>query len=160
MTPLHHAAIRVRDLDESLRFWQSGIGLEPLMDQEFRGDWPALFDAPSSSLRSVFLGQPELPDAGIVELVDLGPPPGDRPREEARHEPSAGVLLLSFMIDVDTTLLRLSSLGLGGEPRRIEVGGVALATVRDPDGVVVELIDAAATGNLGSLRRDRGDGAA
>jgi hypothetical protein len=39
---------------------------------------------------------------------------------------------------------RLRTLGLGGEPRRIEVPGpndaIQMATVVDPDGVLVELI--------------------
>jgi glyoxylase I family protein len=158
MTPLHHAAIRVGDLEQSLRFWRDGIGLEVLMDHEFTGDWPTLFDAPSTWLRSVFLGQADHADAGIVELVDLGPPTDDASTTDSRvrpTQPPAGVLLLSFMLDVETTLVRLSSLGLGGDPRRVELGSVAMATVRDPDGVVVELIDARASGNLGSLTRDR-----
>jgi catechol 2,3-dioxygenase-like lactoylglutathione lyase family enzyme len=45
---------------------------------------------------------------------------------------------------MDATLERLATLGLGGSPRRIEQPGpggtVAMATVRDPDGVLVELI--------------------
>jgi catechol 2,3-dioxygenase-like lactoylglutathione lyase family enzyme len=54
--------------------------------------------------------------------------------------------LLSFFVgDTDATLARLADLGLGGEPRRIELPGpddsvVVMATVRDPDGVLVELI--------------------
>ena len=43
-------------------------------------------------------------------------------------------------------LARLRDLGLGGTPRRVEQpgpqGSVAMATVRDPDGVLVELIEA------------------
>ena len=59
----------------------------------------------------------------------------------------AFVFLLSFYVDVDETLARLAGLGLGGEPRRIEVPGmggamVPMAVVRDPDGVIVELIGA------------------
>jgi catechol 2,3-dioxygenase-like lactoylglutathione lyase family enzyme len=141
--PLHHAALCVRDVDTSLRFYRDGLGLEVLMDHTFDGDLPTLFDARSATLRSVFLGDPASPGAGVVELVafhggaDAGPPAGP---------PATGFLLLSFFVAVDDTLARLEDLGLGGTPRRVEQpapqGSVAMATVRDPDGVLVELIEA------------------
>jgi glyoxylase I family protein len=124
-----------------LRFYRDGLGLEVLMDHTFDGDWPALFDAPSRTLRSVFLGDPAHPDTGIVELVvfDGGATPGAPVAVS-----TAGFFLLSFFVDVTATVARLGALGLGGEPRRIEAPGpggpVPMATVRDPDGVLVELI--------------------
>jgi len=140
---LHHAALVTRDVEASLRFYRDALGLTVLMDQPFDGDWPTLFDARSSRLRSVFLGDPAVTDAGIVELVafdrgaDPAPPPG---------APALGFFLLSFFVDVDATLARLAALGLGGPPRRVEqpgpAGPVPMATVRDPDGVLVELIGA------------------
>jgi len=46
--------------------------------------------------------------------------------------------------DVDASLRALRGLGFGEDARRIEqpgpLGSVSMATVRDPDGVVVELI--------------------
>src|SRR5215831_7980973 len=119
----HHSAICVRDFNASLRFYTEGIGLEVLMERDFEGDWPSLFGAPEPKLRSAFLGDPSVSTAGIVELVDFvggvddGPPPSDVPR--------AGFFLLSFYVDVDETLARLAALGLGGEPRRIDVPGMA-----------------------------------
>lgn len=148
MSVVHHSAICVRDVEASLRFWRDGLGFEVVMDQRFRGDWPTLLQAPSDSLRAVFLGHPAHPDAGIVELVDLGitgPTAGnDRP-------PGPGFLLLSVMADVTASLERLAALGLGGVPRRISVAGVDMCTVVDPDGVVVELVDTGAAANLGRL---------
>jgi glyoxylase I family protein len=141
---VHHSAICARDFEASLCFYRDGLGLEVMMDAEFDGDWPGLFDAPSSRLHSVFLGDPAMPDAGIVELVaftdaTLGAP-------ERAAGPHNGFFLLSFFVgDTDSTLARLAELGLGGEPRRIELPGpddtvVVMATVLDPDGVLVELI--------------------
>ena len=146
MTVIHHSAICVRDVDASLRFWRDGIGFQVLMDERFEGDWPTLLHAPDRSLRSVFLGDPARPDAGVVELVDLGavePPAG-----QGDGPASAGFLLLSVMADVEAALARLADLGLGGPPRRVEVSGVAMAVVADPDGVLVELIDTGASRNL------------
>jgi len=141
----HHSAICVRDFATSLRFYTEGLGLAVLWENEFDGDWPTLFGAPGHRLHSAFLGDPSVSDAGIVELVEFegglagGHVPGPAPE--------AGFFLLSFYVDVDATLARLAALGLGGEPRRIEVEGmggvkVPMAVVRDPDGVIVELIGA------------------
>jgi glyoxylase I family protein len=141
MARVHHSAIVVRDVDASLRFWRDGIGLAVMMDRSFDGDWPALFDAPGSTLRSVFLGDPDAADAGVVELVSFGP----EAREPVVAGPAPGFFLLSLYLDVEAALERLAALGLGGPPRRITVAGprgavVPMATVRDPDGVLVELI--------------------
>lgn len=139
---VHHSAIVVRDVDASLRFWRDGVGFEVMMDMSFDGDWRSLFEARSNRLRSVFLGDPRSPDAGIVELVQFDQGAEDR---AALTAPREGFFLLSCFVDVDETLARLAALELGGEPRRITVPGAAgatvqMATVVDPDGVLVELI--------------------
>ena len=142
---LHHSAICTNDVDESLRFWRDGIGFAVQFDHRFEGDWPTLFGADGSELRSVFLGDPADHDSGIVELVDFGTPaPGD-PVVDA---PRRGFFLLSVFADLEEVLSRLRNLGLGGEPRRIDVGGTRLAVVRDPNDVLVEVIDAGAQANL------------
>ena len=143
MAHVHHSAIATRDVDAGIRFYRDGLGLQVLMDHEFDGDWSTLFDAPSDRLRSVFLGDPDSPDAGIVELVTFGAGGGS---EDARAAtpPRPGFFLLSFFVDVEATLARLAALGLDTPARRIKIpapgGDVEMATVRDPDGVLVELI--------------------
>ena len=134
----------MRDVDASLRFYRDGLGLAVLMDERFDGDWPSLFDAPSTRLHSVFLGEPTAPDAGVVELVTFD---RDVDAGRAAPRPATGFFLLSFFVDLAATLARLDELGLGGAPRRTEQPGpggssVAMATVRDPDGVLVELVEA------------------
>jgi catechol 2,3-dioxygenase-like lactoylglutathione lyase family enzyme len=141
---VHHSAISTRDIDAGIRFYRDGLGLQVLMDHEFDGDWRALFDAPGDRLRSVFLGDPDSPDAGIVELVAFtGDGTGD-PAAAPQAPPGSGFFLLSFFVDVDETLARLAAVGLDRPARRIRVpgpgGDVEMATVRDPDGVLVELI--------------------
>lgn len=149
MAVIHHTAICVRDVEASLRFWRDGLGFSVIMDQRFDGDWPTLLHAPSSRLRAVFLGDPANLDAGIVELVDLGPAPG--PAADPAGPARAGLLLVSVMADVDDVLARLAGLGLGGPPRRIETQGVAMAVVVDPDGTLVELVDTPARANLDAV---------
>jgi len=137
---VHHSAVVCSDLDLSLRFYRDGLGMDVLMDEDFDGDWPTLFGTRSTRLHSHFLGSRDDPSAGIVELVvfhgGAEPAPDDRP-------PAYGFFLLSLYVDVDTTLQRLAVMGVQPEGR-IELpsprGPVVMATVRDPDGVLVELI--------------------
>jgi catechol 2,3-dioxygenase-like lactoylglutathione lyase family enzyme len=137
---VHHSAICVADVDESLRFYRDGLGLEVLMDMSFDGEWSALFDARSNRLRSVFLGDAADASAGIVELVQFD---GGMEPSSPIGEPREGFFLLSFMVDVDATLARLAGLGYD-QVRRIDQpspsGAVPMAVVRDPDGVPIELI--------------------
>jgi catechol 2,3-dioxygenase-like lactoylglutathione lyase family enzyme len=139
---IHHSVVVVGDLEASLRFYRDGLGLDVLRDRQVEGDWPGLFDAPTRRLRAVFLGDTRVPDdqAGVLELnvfdggVPAGPPPSP---------PKTGFFLLSFFVDVETTLSRLAALGLGGTARRVvqstPAGPVTIATVRDPDGLLVLL---------------------
>jgi glyoxylase I family protein len=145
MARVHHSAIATRDIDAGIRFYRDGLGLQVLMDHEFDGDWRTLFDAPGDRLRSVLLGDPNSPDAGIVELVAfVGDGTGADFAALSPAPPRPGFFLLSFFVDVDATLKRLAAVGLDEPARRIRVpgpeGDVEMATVRDPDGVLVELI--------------------
>jgi glyoxylase I family protein len=139
---IHHSVVVVRELEASLRFYRDGLGLELLRDRLVEGDWPALLDAPGRSLRPVFLGAPRVPDehSGVLELNLFDGDVAEGPPASARR---SGFLPLSFFADVESTLDRLACLGLGGSPRRVTQpipnGQVAIATVRDPDGVLVLL---------------------
>ncbi len=148
MPVVHHTAICTRDVEASLHFWRDGMGFTVMMDEQFEGDWPTLLRGPQTSLRSVFLGDPAA-STGIVELVDLGPVDDRGPQPPPV---GTGFLLVSVMADVKDTLARMSSLGLGGVPRRIETFGVAMSTVVDPNGVVVELIDTSGAAGLDRMR--------
>ena len=91
----------------------------------------------------MFLGDPASPDAGIVELVQFD---AADTQEYARTKPSRARFLLAVVLRRREHGARgLADLGLGGTPRRITVpaaggGDVQMATVVDPDGVLVELI--------------------
>jgi catechol 2,3-dioxygenase-like lactoylglutathione lyase family enzyme len=139
---IHHTAIVTADVEASMRFWRDGLGLTELFDYTFTGDWPTLFGAATNRLRSIFLGDPEFPDTGIVELVVLD---GARTAPMTADSPTFGFFLISLQRDVDTTLARLADLDLADGVRRIEMpapGGhkVAMAVITAPDGVRVELV--------------------
>ncbi|MDT5350214.1 MAG: lactoylglutathione lyase [Mycobacterium sp.] len=142
MLGVHHSAICTSDVQRSLRFWRDGLGLAELFDHHFTGDWPELFGSQTDRLRSVFLGDPQTPDSGIVELVEL---PGADEALPVAGKPRHGFFLLSLQRDVDQTLTALATLGFADGVRRITVpapGGktVPMAVITAPDGVLVELI--------------------
>lgn len=142
MLGVHHTAICTADVERSKRFWRDGLGFSELFDYTFSGDWPALFGASSDQLRSIFLGDPQTPDTGIVELVVFD---GAGKAPTATAGPRYGFFLLSLQRDVDATLSGLAALGFTDGVRRISVpapGGatVPMAVITAPDGVLVELI--------------------
>jgi catechol 2,3-dioxygenase-like lactoylglutathione lyase family enzyme len=139
---VHHCAICTADVERSLRFWRDGLGLRELFDHTFIGDWPELFGAKSDRLRSIFLGDPQSPDSGIVELVELAGADAASPTSSA---PRHGFFLLSLQRDVDATLPGLAALGFTDGVRRITMPApagktVPMAVIAAPDGVLVELI--------------------
>ena len=117
-----------------------------LFDHTFTGDWPELFGAKTDQLRSIFLGDPQAPDGGIVELVEL-PGADEAPREHSG--PRHGFFLLSLQREVDATLSALADLGFTDGVRQITMPApagktVPMAVITAPDGVLVELIGSAA----------------
>ena len=136
MPGIHHTAIVAADVERSKRFWCDGLGFTELFDHIFTGDWPTLFNARTDRLRSVFLGDPNTPDSGIVELVQFA-----RGREErdvisvtadvpSPDEPAFGFFLLSLECD---GVRRIEMPAPGGKT-------VAMAVIAAPDGVRLELI--------------------
>jgi catechol 2,3-dioxygenase-like lactoylglutathione lyase family enzyme len=139
MTMVHHTGLCPADLDESVRFYRDGIGLTVLADFSMDTDLEPLLGRHTSHVRAVFLGSPDNPQGGTLELLDLGA--GDiREQGEGPGVPHRGVFLLSFVVDVAVVLGRLADLGLGGAPRTMRSPGGVSATIVDPDGVTVELL--------------------
>lgn len=140
MTSLDHVGICPADFDASLRFYRDGLGLDVLFDVTLDLDLEPLLGVSTERPRTLFLSQRDRPGAA-VELIDLGEGPPE-PGAPGGGRPHRGAFLISFQVAVEETLQRLQSLGLGGEPRRMTtVGGGVSATVVDPDGVMVELLD-------------------
>jgi catechol 2,3-dioxygenase-like lactoylglutathione lyase family enzyme len=140
VTTLHHAGLCVADMEVSLRFYRDCLGLTVLVDTVLEADLEPLLGVATQRVRTVFLGDDDHRDSGIVELLDLGladiaegvPQPGT---------PRRGAFLLSVQVDIDAVLQRLDEGGLG--ERRLVMptpGGGIAATVVDPDGVMVELL--------------------
>jgi catechol 2,3-dioxygenase-like lactoylglutathione lyase family enzyme len=139
MTMVHHTGLCPADIERSVSFYRDGVGLSVLGDFDMDADLEPLLGRRTSHVRAVFLGSPDSPQGGTLELLDLGAADiGEEPRGPGT--PHRGVFLLSFVVDVAEVLGRLADLGLGGEPRTMTGPGGITATVVDPDGVTVELL--------------------
>jgi catechol 2,3-dioxygenase-like lactoylglutathione lyase family enzyme len=138
---LDHVGLCPADFGASLRFYTEGIGLEVVFDVTLEMDMESFLGVRTEKVRTLFLGDKAQPGMTRLELLDLGN--GDAAKEAAGSGlPRRGLTLLSFHVDVEATLARLTELGLGGTPRKIPARKGWAATVTDPDGVMVELVDA------------------
>lgn len=138
---MDHVGLCPADFEASLRFYTAGIGLTVKFDVTLEMDMTGLLGVKTEKVRTLFLADSDAPDASSLELLDLGD--GAAAAEPPRSGlPQRGLTLISFHVPVKDTLARLAELGLGGEPRVVPTprGGFA-ATVVDPDGVIVELVD-------------------
>jgi glyoxylase I family protein len=135
---LHHVVIFVADADRSLAFYRDGLGLSTLVDRAFEGPWPEMFGVTSSRLRAIMLGDAEHRERGQVELLTMAEPvpegPGPMPI-------ATGLVMLSFMVDLAEVLPKLEAAGGTGVRKATLRNGVDVATLRDPDGVLVELLN-------------------
>jgi len=135
---LHHAVLFVRDAERSVRFYCDGLGLTVLRDVESDNDWPALLGVESKHLRAVIMGNPDDPNVGQVEVLTFAEPVPDGP---SPSEPAIATLMLSFHVHLDTVLPKLLELGATEFGRVTLDHGTRVVTVRDPDGIMVELLD-------------------
>jgi len=136
---LYLVSLFVRDAERSTRFYCDGLGLEVLVDREFDGQWPSMFGVESTRLRTIFLGDPSQPDQACVELVTFAKPLPDGLPPSA---PATGTVMVAFRVDLERVLPALVELGATDVRRGALSTGTLAATVRDPDGVLVELLPA------------------
>lgn len=137
---MHHVALTPADVDESIRFYRDGIGLKVLSDADIPGNWSGVFNARSDQLKSVYLGDPDRPESGVIELMVFQDGHDERPEKTA---PAVGFFLISFIVDMDETLERLKALGFAQDAiRKSPMAPIPteMILVKDPDGVWVELI--------------------
>ena len=127
---VHHVALIVRSVDDSLRLWRDTLGLE----------LETVMDIPQDRVRIAFLGVGE----SKIELVE----PTDDTTGVARFLESKGEGFHHVCFEVPNlaeTLLRLEIDGLeliDSAPRRGAEGPVAFIHPRSGHGVLVELIEA------------------
>ncbi len=136
-----HIALRVTDLDRSLRFYRDGLGFREVSRIEVEGGPTALLlGAPDAALSAIFLER----DGTSLELQTLSLPDG---RELRMPEVGLGWSHIGVRVD-DAEKTAEALRILGGEViessryQHPELGSHVLF-VADPDGARVELIQLA-----------------
>jgi len=144
MVPLQrltHVGLCVSDLDRSLGFYRDLLGFRVRDELDVEGE-PAdrLLRLRGVKLRAVYLER----DGVTLELLRFASPPGPAPRRRTMHE--LGLTHLSFRVgDLDATLAALRAAGahvLDDTLIRVAASGAAACFVTDPDGQLIELVQA------------------
>jgi len=135
---VHHATLFVGDVERSLCFYRDGLGMTVLMDRESESDWPALFGVESTRLRAVFLGDPDRPQLVQLELLMFAKPVASSPQRRRRRRQQSWWHTTSTSRPCCPGRRNTTA---GDVPRITLPGGNAIVIVRDPDGIMLELID-------------------
>jgi catechol 2,3-dioxygenase-like lactoylglutathione lyase family enzyme len=146
ITGIHHVGLTVGSLDRSLAFYKEMFGLEPEFVARGEGDeLSRAVGVPCAKLTFAFLRAGN----GSVELIEYG---NERRTSYDSRNCDVGAPHLCFGVpDVDAAYQELKDKGADfySAPLRITDGplaGCAFAYLRDPDGLTLEIFQAAAAG--------------
>ena len=141
---IHHVGITVSDVESSLRFYRDLLGMRVLDDTRLtRSEIAALLGTDEIDVRIVNL---DTRDGRILELLEYAKPAGHRLDYTSRDSGSAHVALQ--VDDLDRIRAEISAAG-GSEISHHPVtaqdsegifAGARLLYVRDPDGMILELV--------------------
>jgi catechol 2,3-dioxygenase-like lactoylglutathione lyase family enzyme len=143
-TTLHHAGITVGDMDRALAFWRDALGMEVVVEQHAEGGYFGEVIGESGARCHVV--QLAFPGGGArLELFAFEQPfaiAGPGPR---RPVETGFAHVCARCADLDDLLARLERAGGRriGDPVDVTRGantGARAVYVRDPDGLVVELL--------------------
>jgi catechol 2,3-dioxygenase-like lactoylglutathione lyase family enzyme len=143
---VHHTAIIVKDLDQSIYFYHDTLGLPFDREPSPWFDGPALargVGVPGASLRQVCLRIGN----DILELLEYGNPP--EPNDTPPTQNQLGAMHVGLRVDnVAATKRELESKGVGflSDINVVNEGVLAgwrWVYLKDPDGVTLELVEEA-----------------
>ncbi len=145
VSEIHHVAMIVSDLERSAAFYEQGLGWRRTLSAAVSGDdfEISLGLPPGSAARVQYLQGPS--QIGQLELIQW-----EQPHEgQQRSSPyQLGPLLLSFQVpenEIRPIYDRFRSLDAEciSEPLRVRLenyGYITAFAIRDPDGIMVELV--------------------
>jgi catechol 2,3-dioxygenase-like lactoylglutathione lyase family enzyme len=141
---LHHVGLTVAHLDASIAFYQALLGCRVRERSQNSGEEIAAMTGVAGA--SIVTADLELPDGGVLELVQYVTPVGAALVQE-RHQP--GHTHLGFVVpDVEAACARLEALGIAptSRPLTIVEPGSAWDHTRafyacDPDGRTIECLE-------------------
>jgi glyoxylase I family protein len=128
-----HLCIAVSDTEASLRFYRDLLGLEVFFDVELDGP-PMEVVTGEAGARGRMIGG--MLGGTVVELLQF------THRSLGRQSNNVlGYTNISLSVrDIDAALAAITAAGFRPEEQPVEIGGVRMFFVRDPDGTPVEFV--------------------
>jgi glyoxylase I family protein len=133
-----HITVRVSDMERALAFYRDGLGLRPIFDVRLEGaGLEAVTGAPGARGRMVGLVAPGRGKV-CIELLGFDEPKSARP-PQGRFTGYANISL--SVDDLEAAFAACVERGLRPLHEPVEVGGVKMFFLADPDGTPIELIE-------------------
>jgi glyoxylase I family protein len=130
-----HVCIGVSDVDRSLDFYRRVFGMDVVFDVELEGASLEEVTGGAGSMGRMVGG---LVGGVMIELLSFGP--GRRPERVTDGTPLGYTNISVSVPDLDAAHRQVAALGAQPE-RAVEIGGVRMFFVADPDGTRVEVIE-------------------
>lgn len=129
-----HVCIGVSDMERSLEFYTGLFGNDVVFDVDLEGPGlEAVTATPGAKGRMVGL----VLGGTVVELLGLGADAGTAPKERIR----VGYTNVSLSVpDVDEAYRHARALGYEPDEQPVDIAGVRMFFLRDPDGTRIEII--------------------
>lgn len=128
-----HVCIAVSDAEASLRFYRDLLGLDVFFDVELDGPPMEVVTGEAGASGRMIGG---MLGGTVVELLQFAHRPLAR-----RNETALGYTNISLSVrDLDAALAAVTAAGLEPEQQPVDIGGVRMFFVRDPDGTPVEFV--------------------
>ena len=128
-----HVCIGVSDVDRSLDFYRRLLGMDVVFDVELEGPSLEAVTGQGGAKGRMVGG---LVGGAMVELLGLGGTGSGRPTGHI------GYTNISFRVDdLDAAHAQVALLGYEPGPPPVDIGGVRMFFVTDPDGTPIELIE-------------------
>ena len=133
-----HITVRVSDMERALAFYRDGLGLNAIFDVKLDG--PGLEGVTGTKGASGRMVGLVVPGSGkvCIELLGFSRPKSERP-PQGRFTGYANISL--SVDDLDAAHAACIARGLRPLQKPIEVGGVRMFFLADPDGTPIEVIE-------------------
>jgi glyoxylase I family protein len=129
-----HVCIAVSDAEASLHFYRELLGLEVFFDLELEGPSMEAVTGEAGARGRMIGG---MLGGTAVELLELR----HRRLEPKQPDAKLGYTNISLSVrDIDATLAAITAAGIEPDQEPVEIGGVRMFFVRDPDGTPIEFV--------------------
>ena len=140
VTTVRHTGIVVSEMDASLRFYRDLLGMEVWADFKDDSDYVrSVTGVPGANIWMIKL---KAPDGGSVELLKYLSHPQDVP--PPRRNCDVGCNHVALQVDdIDAVYKKLlaENIQFNAPPTLSSDGGAKMTFCRDPEGVLVELVE-------------------